>query len=101
MSRPRKFEIIQCPKCGREYLPAEIYYPKHFFGKPKDIIRDVYDRILDYDDTSMDLLEEYTCDKCNTNFQVRAKLTFVVDETKLGDMESEYVAPLPTNSLFE
>jgi uncharacterized OB-fold protein len=29
-----KFEKIVCPKCGREYLPVEIYYPNSFFGKP-------------------------------------------------------------------
>ena len=29
-----KLEKIICPKCGREYLPAEIYYPNFFFGRP-------------------------------------------------------------------
>ena len=23
---------IECPKCGREYLPGEICLPKHFLG---------------------------------------------------------------------
>ena len=36
--RERKKDIvITCPHCGREYLPAEIYVPDAFFGKPSDI----------------------------------------------------------------
>ena len=98
--KTRKFEIIQCPKCGREYLPAEIFVPHAFFGNPFDIVRDVYGKILDYDGTSIDAAETYTCDKCNTLFQVRAKMTFVVDNTVVGDMDEEYTSPLPTNTLF-
>lgn len=98
--KTRKFELISCPKCGREYLPAEIFVPRSFFGKPVDIVRDVYGRILDYDGTSVDAIETYTCDNCNTLFQVRAKMTFVVDNTELGNMDEEYVTPLYKNTLF-
>ena len=98
--KTRKFEIIQCPKCGREYLPAEIFVPQAFFGTPFDIVRDVYGKILDYDGTSVDTVETYTCDKCNTLFQVRAKMTFLVDNTIVGDMDEEYSSPLLTNTLF-
>ena len=34
MKQDKKIELIICPHCGTEYLPAEIYYPKHFFGNP-------------------------------------------------------------------
>ena len=68
--KTRKFEVIACPKCGREYLPAELYVPNAFFGRPRDIVRDVYGTILDYEGTSVDLQETYICDKCNTNFVV-------------------------------
>lgn len=98
--KTRKFEIIQCPKCGREYLPAEIFVPSAFFGKPQDIVRDVYGRILDYDGTSIDAIETYTCDKCNTLFQIRAKMTFVVENTVIGDIDEEYTTPLHKNTLF-
>jgi len=98
--KTRKFEIIQCPKCGREYLPAEIFIPSAFFGKPFDVVRDVYGKILDYDGTSVDAIETYTCDKCNTLFQVRAKMTFVVDNTIVGDIDEEYSSPIPNNTLF-
>ena len=98
--KTRKFEIIECPKCGREYLPAEIFIPKAFFGTPKDIVRDIYGRILDYEGTSVDQVETYTCDKCNTLFQVRAKMTFLVDNTQVRDMDEPYSSPLPKNTLF-
>ena len=35
----KKVEYIVCPKCGREYLPAEIYLPNSFLGRPHDIYR--------------------------------------------------------------
>jgi len=54
--KPRKFEIIECPHCGREYLPAEIFVPHPFFGRPRDIVRDVYGHILDFEGNSRMLL---------------------------------------------
>lgn len=96
----RKFEIIECPKCGREYLPAEIFIPRSFFGHPKDIVRDVYGRILDYEGTSVDAVETYTCDKCNTLFQVRAKIGFITETTKLDNFDEEYSSPIYKNTLF-
>ena len=29
--------LIKCPHCNAEYLPAEIYYPDEFLGRPTDI----------------------------------------------------------------
>lgn len=98
--KTRKFEIIECPHCKREYLPAEIFLPKHFFGKPMDIVRDIFGHILDYDGTSVDPVETYICDKCNTEFQVRAKITFLVEPTKLANFDEEYVSPVQKNTLF-
>lgn len=98
--KPRKFELIDCPKCGREYLPAEIYVPKAFFGKPRDIVRDVYGTILDHEGTSVDLQEVYTCDKCNTTFQIRAKIGFITELTKLDNFDEDYVSPIHKNTLF-
>ena len=97
---PRKFELIDCPKCGRQYLPAEIFVPKAFFGTPYDIVRDIYGNILDYEGTSVDLFETYTCDKCNTTFQVRTKMQFTTESTKLANFDEEYSTPLHKNTLF-
>lgn len=98
--KPRKFEIISCPHCGRQYLPAEIFYPNYYFGRPSNIIRDVFGNILDYDGTSIDIGESYTCDKCNTTFEIKGKIQFVVEENKIGNFDEEYVTPIKTNSLF-
>lgn len=99
--RPRKFEVIECPRCGREYLPAELFVPKYFFGKPYDIVRDVYGKILDYEGTSIDLNESYTCDKCGTDFDIRAKISFVSGTGKLDNMDEPYTSRITAkNNLF-
>lgn len=98
--KTRKFEIIECPRCARQYLPAEIFVPKAFFGKPYDIVRDLYGQILDYEGTSVDLFETYTCDGCNTIFRVRAKMQFITETTLLENFDEEYSAPVYKNTLF-
>lgn len=98
--KTRKFEIIDCPCCGREYLPAEIFIPHAFFGRPKDIVRDVYGRILDYEGTSVDLFETYECDSCKTIFQVKARIGFSCETTKLDKFDEEYTSTLHRNTLF-
>lgn len=89
--KKEKFEVIVCPNCGREYLPAEIYIPQAFFGNPWDVLRDD-DRIkiLSVAGTKMDLDEEYTCDKCNTTFKVKAKIQFDTSVTKTSNFDEEY-----------
>lgn len=98
--KTRKFEVIDCPKCGRQYLPAEIYVPNAFFGKPVDIVRDVYGTILDYEGTSVNLQETFTCDNCNTTFQIKAKIGFTTELTKLDNFDEEYSSPIHKNMLF-
>ena len=68
--------IIKCPKCGREYLPAEIYLPDSFLGKPKNIFKDDNGRIDDYMGKNMDLKEEFICDGCGVKFDIAAKVSF-------------------------
>ena len=98
--KPRKFETIDCPHCGRQYLPAEIYMPKSFFGKPHTIVRDVYGQILDYEGSSLELEETYTCDKCGTTFEITAKISFQSDVASVGNIDEEYSAPVQ-KSIFE
>lgn len=45
----RKFEIVECPKCGYQYLPAEIFVPKYYFGVPTQIERDEDGKIISYE----------------------------------------------------
>ena len=55
---------IKCPDCGAEYLPAEIFYPDEFFGKPNSIEKDVYGKLLFFNGNDMNLTETYRCDYC-------------------------------------
>ena len=36
----KKFDVIECPVCKAQYLPAEIYLPKNFIGNPQNINKD-------------------------------------------------------------
>ena len=67
---------IICPRCGRQYLPGEIYVPNAFVGQPKFVERDVYGKILDSYNGNMCLKETYTCDKCDTTFTIKATVKF-------------------------
>ena len=89
-------EIVQyvvCPHCGAEYLPAEIYYPDEFLGKPSDIEK-VNGKIESYLGQSMNVEEVYICDNCLTKFKTTAKVTFKTVEVAKYDMSKAYVTPL-------
>ena len=90
--------VVKCPKCGREYLPTEIYLPNVFFGQPKNIVRDLDNKIILVDD-NMNLVEEYICDDCNTKFKVTANVSFKTDIVK-DDFENEYVSELYQNERY-
>lgn len=87
---------ITCPKCGKEFLPGEIYLPKHFLGQPETILRNNQGQIEDYDGIPMDLNEEFICDKCNSHFKVTAKVSFKTIDLPKYDMSNNY-----RTSLFE
>ena len=84
----RKDILIKCPHCGAEYLPAEIFYPNHFLGKPSNIEKTSCGSIDCYDGQNMNLSEEYLCDKCDTTFAVRAQITFntrIIEEKSFSE----------------
>ena len=87
---------ITCPKCGKEYLPGEIYIPKNFLGQPNTIIRNNQGQIEDYDGIPMDLEEEFICDSCGAHFKVTASVSFKVKDLPKYDMTKNY-----RTSLFE
>lgn len=70
---------IKCPKCGAEYLPAEIFLPQDFLGYQTKIIRDEGE-LLGYDgeDPQFKVSEEYECYECDTKFKVTATLSFKI-----------------------
>ena len=67
---------IKCPNCDTEYLPAEIFYPDDLIGKPKDIEKDVYGKLLYFAGSDSCLEEKYYCDYCGRVMTVSANLSF-------------------------
>ena len=87
--------MIKCPKCGAQYLPAEIFLPNEFLGKPKTIFKDNNGIIEDYSGNSMDTEEEYICDYCDTPFNIYATVQFktLINEGK--NFNELYVTKIP------
>lgn len=96
----RKLTVITCPTCGREYLPAEIFIPDAFFGKPYSIDRDSEGKIIDYEGNSLDTSESYYCEKCNTPFIINSKITFDTKVDIKVDFDNDYVRKIPQNLIF-
>ena len=94
----RKVITISCPHCGAEYLPAEIYLPDSFLGKPFDIEKEgISGKINDFFGESMNTEESYICDKCNQPFRVSARIQFITEGT---DFRKDYTTSLKKQSLF-
>ena len=90
--------VIKCPECGYEYLPAEIYIPNSFLGRPFGIEREyISGEIQDYFGSTMDLNEKYICDKCGKPFKVKAKIQFF---TSSYDINKEYYTSIKKEQLF-
>jgi hypothetical protein len=76
--------IINCPNCGAEYLPAEVFLPFNYFNKPFFIKKDENGKILNQLDGELNLYETYICDHCNKGFEIRSKIIF---DTKVIEEE--------------
>lgn len=96
----KEVEKIVCPKCGAEYLPAEIYFPNCFFGTPLIVDRDGLNHIVEFSGTSMNLSEKFDCDFCGCTFEVKAKISFETKIDKKEDFSSDYKTILKKESLF-
>jgi DNA-directed RNA polymerase subunit RPC12/RpoP len=93
-----KTPIIHCPHCGAQYIPGEIYMPGAFLGKPEDIVRDSFGKLL-YDDYQVgeepDMIERYICDYCDKPFIVEAAITYkTMAEEPEKDFSTQYVSLL-------
>ena len=88
--KSEEFNVIKCPKCEAEYLPGEIFYPKHFLGQPSDVERDALGKIIYANGAQQQLEESYVCDKCNTKFIVKANITYNTQIDPLADTNDEY-----------
>lgn len=100
--KEKKEPVIVCPGCGREYLPAEIFIPKCFFGHPEDIERTPAGKIDIYEGAPMCLTEEYACDGCGMHFDVTADIKFKTKEKAREEFNPVYTSSIPQKiSLFE
>ena len=94
-----KLETIVCPCCGREYLPAEIYLPNSFLGKPSSIVKTRDGKIDVFTGKSMDLQETYVCDNCLKPFKISAKVQFRTEYLPEVDFDSAYTTSLKEEKL--
>ena len=94
---------ITCPTCGQNYLPAEIFIPDAFFGKPSEIEKTSDGKIDYFSGKGMDTVEEYVCDKCGAKFKVVANVMFKTFEQPGKNFTTTYVSPLHSEkvTLFE
>lgn len=90
--RKNKFDVIVCPCCGAEYLPAEIYVSNSYIGTPKHIIKNDEGKILTFDGETMNTSETYQCDYCNSKFIINAKTTFLTEIKTSKDFDTEFVS---------
>lgn len=93
--KPKLLRVIKCPTCGYEYLPAEIYLPNEFLGKPKNIMRTTEGKIIGFDGIKMNDTETYKCDNCLSSFEVVSTTNFVSKPT--GETTPYYVTKLSTS----
>lgn len=96
--KQKQLRIIKCPICGCEYLPSEIYYPNDFLGKPKDIVKDTYGKILSFNGNSMNDTEYFKCYSCGADFEVVATTNFVAKP--IGNSEKPYTTKLKKEKFF-
>ena len=97
----KKITKIVCPKCGCQYLPGELYLPKAFLGQPKNIVKDRWGQILEFDGNSMDTKETYICDKCNTKFIVKAQVQFYTETDEKTDNRNPFVLKLGNKKIVK
>lgn len=86
----KNFTVIKCPKCGYEYLPAEIFLPSSFLGKPKNIIRSDEGVIEFFNGETMNVKEEFECENCEIVFETKSIVTFTTEYDKKIDFDDTY-----------
>lgn len=93
--KDKKFRVICCPHCKAEYLPAEIFLPDEFFGKPQNILKNAFGKIEDFTGNSLNVKEKYNCDYCHKDFSIFADIRFNVKDK---EFQTEYVQKLNDDS---
>ena len=91
--------MIKCPKCGKEYLPCEVFLPDYFLGKANEIIRDEEEKIISYEGIQQDLNEDFICDRCGTSFKVEATISYNVSKNESSSFDEEYSTTIYTDRI--
>lgn len=90
----KDYVIIKCPKCGYEYVAAEIFFPKTLLGKPSNIVRDDDGHIILVEGEMPTLQETYECDNCGTTFKTTLSISSESKYNKEIDDEDDFVIDL-------
>lgn len=85
-----KFFTIKCPKCGAEYTLADIFFPEDLLGKPTNVIKDDEGKILFIEGEVPQLVEDWECERCGTDFKVRLDIKPLVEYDKKFDFSDDY-----------
>lgn len=89
--------VIKCPECGAEYLPAEIFYPKEFFGNPNNISKDRLGKIQFFSGRNMNLQETYICDYCKRKMTINTEIDFIA---KVEELKQPHVTKFNRSNLL-
>lgn len=93
--------VIKCPNCGAEYLPAEIYLPNHFLGRPFGIEKDhLSGKVINYEGKAVDTFETYNCDYCGISFSISAKIKFETKEIESTSFNKPYITKIQKNTFL-
>ena len=87
------YNVITCPCCGQEFLPAEIFYPDDLIGKPKEIYKTSSGKIDFYTGEDQCYNELYICDNCRNLLHVHADVKYTVNVVKDDEeFDEEFVS---------
>lgn len=94
MAEQKDFQTITCPKCGYEYLPAEIFIGNCFIGKPSSISRSFDGKIQYFDGRTMDTDETFVCEHCSAPLKIHADVVYKVTVDSKRDFSEDYTSQL-------
>ena len=92
---------IECPNCGYQYLPCEIFLPDNILSKSYHIERDDKGKIIDALEFNPEFKEKYICDKCNQVFECELKLSFNYKMDKNLNFGEDYIVPIKKKEKIE
>lgn len=97
-NQKKNWQVIKCPHCGYEHVPAEIFMPGELIGRTKTVIRDALGKIIYveyYDEEEPIATTKYFCDNCDRPFVVEPVVSYKVSkEVEELDFKEQYISLL-------